>query len=704
MNTQVSKIRQEPQQLTVLYIAAFGVNAVGLAAFDSYTNDPVFTLVSLFIIAAGFYFGWLNKIEPAQKNNSTKFIRYIVGIGLSIFLAAHVSARQILFLGTTESGGLTLAILISFIMIVISYYIISDEMLLFSCIPPLSLIGLTGTMGQDESIILYFSAYLVLASLLMIQQNLTANNDKRARQKHPLSIYAVIAATITIAAIVIGLIAFKVIYEPVDRRILSRLVVPLPFQNPTVQDINDYIPVGPSPSTSNEELMTVQTNNPILLRGQTFSYYTGALWRDRRPLMGQILSDDPGIIGIDQDFKMTVRSSFKIPQDKTAGLRKSVKKIKQLITITNGKFRIVFAPAEPEIVQFNDSFNLFNSSKMIGTSRFREAGSACKVESLVSDASPNELRKAGKSYPEDYKTWYLQIPPLEYDIKKLSDQICRGKRNPYDKAAAIQDYLEKYYTYDLLASMKQGEKDIVSDFLFNTKTGHCTLFASAMVMLSRHAGIPARLATGFNFGQYDEESGLYTITAANKHAWAELYFPNYGWITFDPSAASVNVSFKEKIIKALTNFSTYLRSKRTVIIVIAIIGLLAGYLLKTELFDKLKGKRKSSDGLAYISKAVANYRRMCTILGKFGFVKDPALTPLEYESRLNKQLDGKLIWLSSLVDAVTSDLITVRYADKPVPDERLNTNEGHLKKLMKDLKSARKKGAFTNIKEKVDGR
>lgn len=697
MNIQVNKTKQDPQQLAVLYIAAFGANAVGLAAFDSYANDPVFALVSMFIIATGFYFCWLNRTETTRKNITSGIMKSIIGIGLTLFLAVHLSARQVLFLRTTESGGITLAVFISFIMIAVSFLVISDEMLLFSCIPPLSLIGLSGTMGQDESIILYFSVYLILASLLLIQQNLTTAGDRRTNKKYSLGLYTSIAAVIAVVSILTGFIANKLIYEPADRRILNRLVVPLPFQNPTVQDINDYIPVGPSPNTTNEELMTVRMSEPMLLRGQTFNYYTGSVWRDRRPFMGEIVKNEIKSSRIDSNSHGNTRSVFLIPSDKTVGMRKNTKKTEQMVNITNGKFRIVFAHAEPVKVEFNEDHNLFYSIRMTGTSRFRGTGSQYKIESLVSAATPGELRKAGTSYPTNYDIWYLQIPPLEYDIKNLSEQICRGERNPYDKAIAIQNYLERNYTYDLFASIKLGEKDIVSDFLFNTKKGHCTLFASAMVMLSRHAGIPARLATGFNYGQYDN-TGLYTITTANKHAWAELYFPDYGWITFDPSAASVNISLREKIVRTLTNISAYLRSRRTVIIVIAIIGLLVGYLIKTELLDKLRGKRKSSDELASLSKAVANYRKMCEILGRFGLAKDPALTPLEYEGRLNRLFNGNLIWLSSLVHAVTADMISVRYADRAVTDERLNFNESHIRKLKRDLRSARKNGAFDNIK------
>jgi hypothetical protein len=77
---------------------------------------------------------------------------------------------------------------------------------------------------------------------------------------------------------------------------------------------------------------------------------------------------------------------------------------------------------------------------------------------------------------------------------------------------------------------------MVDYFLFELKRGYCDYYASAMVILARAAGIPARLVTGYLSGTFDETTGQYRVTAADAHSWVELYFPSYGWIEFDPTA------------------------------------------------------------------------------------------------------------------------------------------------------------------------
>lgn len=112
--------------------------------------------------------------------------------------------------------------------------------------------------------------------------------------------------------------------------------------------------------------------------------------------------------------------------------------------------------------------------------------------------------------------------------------------SPYDTAVAIQDWLRGTggFTYSLTLldpSLTGRSRDPISAFL-ETKTGYCVQFASAMVMMSRAAGIPARMAIGFLPGSAVD--GTYTVSASDAHAWPELYFPGAGWVRFEPTPAS----------------------------------------------------------------------------------------------------------------------------------------------------------------------
>lgn len=132
----------------------------------------------------------------------------------------------------------------------------------------------------------------------------------------------------------------------------------------------------------------------------------------------------------------------------------------------------------------------------------------------------------------------------DYDIGKLADEITYGIEYKIDKALAIQDYLRANYTYNLKPgnphsfNSSTAGKDRLHYFLFERKEGYCTYFASAMVALLRSEGIPSRVVGGFAEGSYSDKFDSYIVTTNDAHAWVEIYFDDYGWITFDPTPAS----------------------------------------------------------------------------------------------------------------------------------------------------------------------
>ena len=152
----------------------------------------------------------------------------------------------------------------------------------------------------------------------------------------------------------------------------------------------------------------------------------------------------------------------------------------------------------------------------------------------VPTATAADLRAVPATYPESVLGIYLQLPRLDRRIKPLADQITRGSTNVFDKAANIERYLMGNYGYTLDLSGTHGD-DPLADFLFVRRAGHCEYFASAMTVMLRAEGIPARYVTGFSPGEYNDVGGDYIIRESDAHAWVEVYFPDYGWIPFDPT-------------------------------------------------------------------------------------------------------------------------------------------------------------------------
>jgi len=137
-------------------------------------------------------------------------------------------------------------------------------------------------------------------------------------------------------------------------------------------------------------------------------------------------------------------------------------------------------------------------------------------------------------YPVSFRQRFLQLPALSRRVADLARQITGTAQSPYDRALAVEQYLRRAYRYSLDVGMAAAANP-VEEFLFERKTGYCDHFATAMVVLLRTLGIPSRLATGFSEGEWNDVGGYYTVRQRDAHAWVEVYFPNSGWITFDPT-------------------------------------------------------------------------------------------------------------------------------------------------------------------------
>ncbi|HEV2141675.1 MAG TPA: transglutaminase domain-containing protein [Candidatus Dormibacteraeota bacterium] len=165
--------------------------------------------------------------------------------------------------------------------------------------------------------------------------------------------------------------------------------------------------------------------------------------------------------------------------------------------------------------------------------------------SYFSTATQSDLESAGTQYP-DWVTPFMQLPTLAYRspdvlqrINELAKQIVASANatSPYDEAAAIEAYLRdrKNFTYTLDATTPPG-RDKIDYFLFTSHRGYCEFFATAMGDMLRSLGIPTRLVNGFGPGSFEAQIQSWVVRGEDAHTWVEVYFPNYGWIPFEPTA------------------------------------------------------------------------------------------------------------------------------------------------------------------------
>jgi transglutaminase-like putative cysteine protease len=160
-----------------------------------------------------------------------------------------------------------------------------------------------------------------------------------------------------------------------------------------------------------------------------------------------------------------------------------------------------------------------------------------RATSLVATVDVETLRDIWPDYPEWVRTRYLALPPLPERVTALARDITATAPSLYDRAEAIERYLRTNYTYTLDVPAPPPGRDPVDYFLFDLGEGYCDYYASAMVVLARASGIPARLVVGYVGGTYDPVQALYTVREANAHSWVEVYFPQVGWVEFEPTAS-----------------------------------------------------------------------------------------------------------------------------------------------------------------------
>ena len=157
--------------------------------------------------------------------------------------------------------------------------------------------------------------------------------------------------------------------------------------------------------------------------------------------------------------------------------------------------------------------------------------------SFVSLATDDDLRQAGTAYDSFITDHYLQLPAsLPQRVRDKAVELTAGKDNPVDKANAISAYLRSdAFTYSQDIEAPPRDADGVDYFLFETRTGYSDYFASSMVVLLRAVDVPARLAAGYAPGEYDPETGVRVVRDHDSHGWVQVFFPEYGWIDFEPT-------------------------------------------------------------------------------------------------------------------------------------------------------------------------
>jgi transglutaminase-like putative cysteine protease len=264
-----------------------------------------------------------------------------------------------------------------------------------------------------------------------------------------------------------------------------------------------------------QPLLTVRTAAPEYLRLTALEHFDGRSFR-----LGSLSASS------------NERISHGLPKV-VAGPAERVQDTIDVLPVLHQRYLPV--PYQATEVSIAGDWRLASRNFTIFSAQTDTSGAHYTVTSEVANPSPAELRaqSAGLAVPADVSSSTELPTDLPVEVIQLSAQLSSGLTTEYDRAAAIQAYLRgPRFTYDLNGA-PTGPNALV-DFLLHRRRGYCEQFAGAMVVLARVAGIPARVAIGFTPGTRRAD-GSWLVTNRDAHSWPELWFPQAGWVRFEPT-------------------------------------------------------------------------------------------------------------------------------------------------------------------------
>ena len=176
---------------------------------------------------------------------------------------------------------------------------------------------------------------------------------------------------------------------------------------------------------------------------------------------------------------------------------------------------------------------------------FIHSGERVMVEGRINRASLDDLRAEDTDYPQWIMDRYLQLPEtFPVEITELAEDISKDHSTVVDKVLSITEYLRSNYTYMDSVDIPRNAEPI-EWFLFDGKTGFCNYYASAEVLLLRSLGIPARLVAGYAQGETTGGGLTFEVRVRDSHSWVEVYFPNHGWVIFEPTPSQPRMTYEE---------------------------------------------------------------------------------------------------------------------------------------------------------------
>lgn len=567
------------------------------------------------------------------------------------------------------------------------------------------LMAVAGVYARDPAFGGFLIPFVLLAAATLVTMAAHPPADDEVRVECvPPRVLTVSAVAFGVMVLLVGAIIFAVIprgegfrvrWLPVSPRLAFRVPLYHQILNPAYPEAGEpgthtppvFNPQGYVGFSTNVDLrlrgvlddtvvLRVRATRPAFWRGLAFDEYTGTSWRMSDRSVEEFSSTEPRIV-----------PRYSADEPWPAGSEQVVQTFyveAQQPNVVFGAYRVteVFFPASGIAV---DRYAGLRSPVPL------EAGIIYSVISRVPAPAPGMLQRNDTTVSDSIRERYLVLPSIPKRVRDLAAQLTQGDFTPYERVVAINRHLVNRHRYNLLAPPLPVGADAVDHFLFETREGSCETFASAMVVLLRASGIPARLVTGYTSGTYNLLTGYYEVRNSDAHAWVEAFIPRVGWLDFEPSPGFIAPDTEargqwlvrdawiwatKRMGQSLSGLGAFGWShpngSRTDVLWGALAALLGGLIVAR--------RRPRMEGAG--NGIFTTYARMLSTLERAGVSRPAYQTPREFVDRVPAAVKRP-------AEEITSDFEAARYGVHLLSPERLARTSDALEQIEQSLRILR---------------
>ncbi len=518
-----------------LRVACLGTVVVSIAACGALDEVSLTTaVVAMVLVSAGMTFSYVTRSRPPG------WVKLLVAAGaIAAFAWFFHSISSPAVDVTTVENPLTL-LLVS-VLVVHSFHVPSRRDLLFSLGASAGLMAVAGAQATDLRFGLYVVAWACFGLWSLTEMWTSASGGGRISVTGLVSALAALAAA---AAAVFLVLPAPVVASRVGflSRVGSGGSVGVPgglagdAGTPALLSragspsspirVGGYLGFANSLNTAlrgnlgNTLVMQVRAQRPSYWVGETFDTWTGQSWSRSATASRPLRLSSPFVLPVPQGDVPLGEGDL------------------QTFYVESPTADLFFHADSADELWFPTSSVFFSNDGTIVSPIGLGSGSVYTVESQVTSATADQLRAdpSPQTLPPGAQAPVLQLPHPYPRVLALARSITAGHTTTYDKVQSLIEWIGAHTHYSLDIPPLPAGSDTVDEFLFGNRVGYCEQISTSLAVMLRSLGIPAREAVGYVPGGYDPITDLYQVHANDAHAWVQVWFPGYGWQSFDPTA------------------------------------------------------------------------------------------------------------------------------------------------------------------------